>query len=75
VEAWGLIRETFVDPTFNHQGISHHFTFSFMISFTQKDCINIYYYWHGSIITDTVFCRLGFEVAANHGGNVSPELS
>jgi hypothetical protein len=21
VEAWGLIRETFVDPTFNHQGI------------------------------------------------------
>jgi hypothetical protein len=20
VEAWGLIRETFVDPTFNHQG-------------------------------------------------------
>jgi hypothetical protein len=29
VEAWGLIRETFVDPTFNHQGIpepdcTHH---------------------------------------------------
>ena len=22
VEAWGLIRETFVDPTYNHQGIS-----------------------------------------------------
>lgn len=21
VEAWGLIRETFVDPTFNHQGM------------------------------------------------------
>ena len=21
VEAWGLIRETFIDPTFNHQGI------------------------------------------------------
>jgi len=63
VEAWGLIRETFVDPTFNHQGISHHFTFSV-----------ICYYLHGSIITD-FFCRLGLEVAANHGGNVSPELS
>jgi hypothetical protein len=23
VEAWGLIRETFVDPTFNHQGIAN----------------------------------------------------
>lgn len=22
VEAWGLIRETFVDPTFNHQGMN-----------------------------------------------------
>lgn len=20
MEAWGLIRETFIDPTFNHQG-------------------------------------------------------
>jgi hypothetical protein len=25
VEAWGLIRETFVDPTFNHQGIFGYF--------------------------------------------------
>jgi len=25
VEAWGLIRETFVDPTFNHQGIAPQF--------------------------------------------------
>jgi hypothetical protein len=25
VETWGLIRETFVDPTFNHQGTAPNF--------------------------------------------------
>lgn len=30
VEAWGLIRESFIDPTFNHQGTVPKVFFSFV---------------------------------------------
>ncbi|MBA0677251.1 hypothetical protein Goari_018669 [Gossypium aridum] len=48
VEAWGLIRETFVDPTFNHQGnwvVSIHHFFSFLFFFLRNETIAVYCYY------------------------------
>ncbi|XP_022889172.1 uncharacterized protein LOC111404621 [Olea europaea var. sylvestris] len=36
VEAWGLIRETFIDPTFNHQGPNRFSPFGLLLYSTSK---------------------------------------
>nr|KAJ0216786.1 hypothetical protein LSAT_V11C300133820 [Lactuca sativa] len=58
IETWGLIKEIFVDPTFNHQGTIHFFcSMSFSVNkFNISLC---------------VFCRLGLDIPANNGGNAS----
>lgn len=63
VETWGLIRETFIDPTFNHQGTD------------LSEVRNNYYYYFSStrIWRELWNCRLGSEITTDNGGNVSPE--
>lgn len=61
VEAWGLIRETFIDPTFNHQGI-------LVVKVSLNTSVFLFL-----IRDNSLFCRLGLKVATNNGGNVSPE--
>lgn len=81
MEAWGLIRETFVDPTFNHQGICTlhvgdlylyqqptELSYLWLAKFLSFDFFKyqLIFYWFKKISVCFIVCRLGSKIRANN---------